>query len=177
MKIAINRCYGGFSLSDAAIEWLRVHGADDAETQKFLAHTDWEGKPYPGIAFRANLGDFGHTCRTNPVLIRLIEELGELANRPQSRLCVVDVPDGIEWELLNYDGTETIHEKHRIWGDDLGPYLTEPPLYQGADGKIYVQRKRENCRRRRPLNAQASARLGVGRLRRVAAQIAGCSRH
>ena len=28
---------------------------------------------------------------------------------------IIEIPDDIEWEIDNYDGIESIHEKHRSW--------------------------------------------------------------
>ena len=30
-------------------------------------------------------------------------------------LLIVEIPDGIEWEIWDYDGKESVHEKHRHW--------------------------------------------------------------
>jgi hypothetical protein len=28
---------------------------------------------------------------------------------------VVEIPDGVEWEIAEYDGLEWVAEKHRTW--------------------------------------------------------------
>jgi hypothetical protein len=55
--------------------------------------------------------------RTDPLLIQVVEELGDKASGKLSKLRVVEIPDGVEWEIDEYDGMETIHEKPRTWGD------------------------------------------------------------
>ena len=91
MKIVVNRCYGGFSLSQKAYEFLGLK---------------WD--------------DFGfkykdHDLRTDPKLIECVETLGEDANGRWAVLEVVEIPDNISWEIDEYDGVETIHETHRVW--------------------------------------------------------------
>ena len=53
--------------------------------------------------------------RTNPLLIQIIEELGEAANGRFAKLHIVEIPDGIEYEIEEYDGNEHIAEVHRTW--------------------------------------------------------------
>lgn len=53
--------------------------------------------------------------RTDPKLIQVIEELGKEANGACAEIVIVEIPDGIDWEISEYDGLETIHEKHRSW--------------------------------------------------------------
>jgi hypothetical protein len=53
--------------------------------------------------------------RSHPLLLRLVKEMGAEANGPHADLMIVDVPDGVEWEIDQYDGAETIHEAHRSW--------------------------------------------------------------
>ena len=53
--------------------------------------------------------------REDPVLIEVVEELGERANSPFSKLVVVDIPDGMEYEIDEYDGLETLHQKVKKW--------------------------------------------------------------
>jgi len=53
--------------------------------------------------------------RTDPDLITVIKELGEEANDRFSKLAIIEIPDDIEWEISEYDGWETVEEKHRSW--------------------------------------------------------------
>ena len=53
--------------------------------------------------------------RDDPKLIQVVEELGEKANGPCAELSIVEIPDGVKWEIDEYDGNETIHEVHRSW--------------------------------------------------------------
>lgn len=93
MKVVINRRFGGFSLSE--------------EAYKFLG---WE---WDGYGYRGSRSD--KETRTNAELVKCVEQLGEKANGRFARLVVVDVPDDVEWEIDDYDGLETIEEKHRTW--------------------------------------------------------------
>lgn len=53
--------------------------------------------------------------RTDEDLIEVIEELGEEASTNVSTLKVVEIPDDVEFEINDYDGIESVHEKHRVW--------------------------------------------------------------
>ena len=89
MKIVINDCYGGFGLSEQATNWM----------------TEKMGEFY-----------YGDIERNNPILVQCIEELGSNANDTFSKLKIVKIPDEVKWEINDYDGMETIHEIHRVWG-------------------------------------------------------------
>ena len=89
MKVVINKCYGGFGLSVEAYKFLSI---------------PWDGY---GYEFRQD--------RTNPKLVKCVEELGEEASGRFSSLKVVEIPDDVEWEIGEYDGTEWVAEKHRTW--------------------------------------------------------------
>ena len=54
--------------------------------------------------------------RTDPDVIKAVEELGtKVASGRMASLEIVEIPDGIEYEIDEYDGSETIREKHRTW--------------------------------------------------------------
>lgn len=91
MKVVINRCFGGFSLSKKAYEFLGL---------------EWNGH---GYKYR------DYDLRTDPRLVECVETLGEEADGSLARLKVVEIPDDVEWEICDYDGVETIHEVHRSW--------------------------------------------------------------
>lgn len=91
MKIVINSCFGGFSLSKEACEFLGV------KWDKRFGHGRWLGS------------------RTDERLIQCIETLGERANGTSAHLTIVEIPDDVEWEIEEYDGRECVAEKHRVW--------------------------------------------------------------
>jgi hypothetical protein len=90
MKVVINKCYGGFGLSKEAYEYLGL---------------DWDGY---GYKYDDN--------RTDPKLVECVETLGDIASGSLAELKVVEIPDDVKWEIDDYDGVETIHEVHRVWG-------------------------------------------------------------
>lgn len=53
--------------------------------------------------------------RNDPDLVAVIEKLGKKANGNHAELGVLEIPDGVEWELYEYDGIESVEEKHRSW--------------------------------------------------------------
>jgi hypothetical protein len=89
MKIVINREWGGFGLSKAG--WQRYH-----ELGGEKGH-DWEME------------------RNDPILVQVVKELGKKANGDYADLKIVEIPDDVEWYISDYDGLETVHEKHRSW--------------------------------------------------------------
>lgn len=48
-------------------------------------------------------------------LIQVVEELGEEANGMCAELKIVEIPDGVKWNIDEYDGLESIDEEHRSW--------------------------------------------------------------
>lgn len=53
--------------------------------------------------------------RDDPDLVKVVEELGDAAGGRFSQLEVVEIPDDVEFVIDEYDGLETIREKHRSW--------------------------------------------------------------
>lgn len=53
--------------------------------------------------------------RTDPILIEVVEELGEKANGNFADLQIVEIPDGMEYTIDEYDGIETLHQKVQKW--------------------------------------------------------------
>lgn len=89
MKVVINGCYGGFSLSDEALAYLGIPGGS-----RYAYEDD----------------------RTNPKLVECVEKLGEAASHGLgSSLYVVEVPDDVKWIITDYDGIEQVEEVHRVW--------------------------------------------------------------
>jgi hypothetical protein len=138
-KIVINNCYGGFGLSEEAQLILysmksRIIKSDTPKqyyggnNKDYLLSRDWK-KAYeddlkspvglrPVVAPDGRIlyvDHYGDKYRTDKKLINVVEEMGEMVNGRFSNLKIVGIPDGVKWQIDDYDGMETIHEKHRVW--------------------------------------------------------------
>ena len=111
MKVVINSDYGGFGLSDEAIELYAKY--------KGLTLRKEEKKSGSILGTDYYLGNEWFNCREinrNDVeLVRVVKELGEKANGFCSSLKIVDIPLDVQWFIEEYDGNEWVSEKHRTW--------------------------------------------------------------
>jgi hypothetical protein len=142
MKIVINTCFGGYGFSDEAyekfIEWgipVRKYieqkkGADGLYKDepkndgKVIFDRTLSGASFPDsdITLEQEIRSMGRYWdvnwtgeRNDPLVIRVVEELGEKANGNHAKLKIVEIPDGTDWEISEYDGSEHIAEKHETW--------------------------------------------------------------
>jgi hypothetical protein len=53
--------------------------------------------------------------RNDPALVQTVEELGKRANGSHADLKVVEIPDGVEFQIEEYDGLEWVAEVHKTW--------------------------------------------------------------
>jgi len=111
MKVVINRCFGGFSISKEAAELMAEMGCERAK--KELQETK-DSEQFYGYGIVEGMPD-GYD-RTSKYLVAAVEKLGNKASGKLANLKVVEIPDDVEYEIDDYDGSESIHEKHRIWG-------------------------------------------------------------
>lgn len=154
MKVVINVCYGGFSLSAKAVkrmaelqgkpcfffklgfgdnrEYMPLRLEDIKEREmmwtamtvenprEVLTSKPWRemsteecraaNKVHSEISLENHPDD-----RANPILIQVVEELGKAANGACAELKVIEIPDGMDYEIEEYDGNEHVAEKHRTW--------------------------------------------------------------
>ena len=141
MKVVINKCFGGFCLSDKAVEMIMKRKGLDcfryAHTKykhsdgvnKFERREDnSENKMFPIIYYSVkDLGeevnelpddvvwDDDNISRDDADLVAVVEELGKEASTRVSNLVAVEIPDDVNWVIEDYDGLESIHEAHRVW--------------------------------------------------------------
>jgi hypothetical protein len=123
MKIVINKCYGGFGLSDQAYEWLMENKGWKLTEYDEDGNVLKDSNAQIVKATKALLGKYWAVgdnrsieFRTNPDIVEVVETLGEGASGRFAKLKVVEIPDGIEVTIDEYDGIEWIAEKHRTWG-------------------------------------------------------------
>ena len=53
--------------------------------------------------------------RDDPVLVQVVEELGDAAAGQYAELRITEVPDDVKWTIEEYDGKEWVVEVHRTW--------------------------------------------------------------
>lgn len=84
-KIVYNACYGGFGLSDAAINrYAELSGINLYE----IYHNDMK--------------------RHDLFLVQVVEELGEAADADFSNLQIRELPSGTKYRIDEYDGYERV---------------------------------------------------------------------
>lgn len=140
MKIVINKCFGGFGLSHAAmlryaeLKGLTLYPEKDGDFSDLVGPTyytapleqrtppleNWNRQPLEvRRAYNAKVRQETLYARDIPrndlALVQTVEELGQKAAGRFAELAVVEIPDAVKWEIDEYDGVETIHEKHRSW--------------------------------------------------------------
>lgn len=161
MKIVINKCFGGFSLSPMAVKAMAdragrpcfffTHNSPDggpidfghyyplsvkeAQETKFglvsafdipnpqevlVSQQNWheldqEGKKASNELYRKHRLDDRDVPRDNADLVAVVEQLGNEASGQCAELGIVEIPDGAEWSIEEYDGNEHVAESHRIW--------------------------------------------------------------
>jgi len=128
MKVVANGCFGGFGLSDDAIilygelsgtplypkedsyftHWYNVPVDQlPKEPSQDLDYSDPEWENYRKINNDASFSD-SDLDRTDPILVQVVEHLGDDASGEYSQLYVVDVPSGSRWRISEYDGLENV---------------------------------------------------------------------
>lgn len=130
LKVVINQCYGGFGLSNEAVERCIELGMkltkyskknlkeayEDPAADFVESGRDHGGEKYYRVTDYDDL-DKDKLFRCNPILIKVVEELGEKANGFCAELGIIEIPfDSVQgWRVSEYDGNEEIVEEHRSW--------------------------------------------------------------
>ena len=142
MKVVINSCYGGFGLSKEACQryWelkgQQVWIEDDTKFKSMGLFTVWllppeerltskEGEDFYMMSmeerkeynqkYSEQTWYYRDIERHDPLLVQVVEELGDASGGRCADLRVVEIPDGVDYIVEEYDGMEHIAEAHRTW--------------------------------------------------------------
>jgi hypothetical protein len=88
-KVVYNTCYGGFGLSKEAIKRY------------------WEIRDEPKPEHWA-VWDERELNRSDPILVQVVEELGEAAGNGFARLAIRELEPGTKYRIDEYDGMESV---------------------------------------------------------------------
>lgn len=138
MKIVINVCFGGFGVShegmlrffeikeidvyptqgswDMWTYWLvpeserALQMTTSASSEMSIEERQLQNKLYDEQTIWAS-----EIPRDDAALVQVVEELGDAANGKHAVLTVVEIPDGVKWQIEEYDGSEHVAEQHRTW--------------------------------------------------------------
>ena len=139
MKLVINICFGGFSLSSLAEQAYLKRKGKKAFFYKQTKYSFRDGideyakiQPDTGrsLFYHTVTKDYGDTIkgdfpddgsyfscidieRNDPDLVAVVKLMGKKANGQCAELSIIDIPDGVDYEIDEYDGNESVHEKHR----------------------------------------------------------------
>jgi len=141
MKVVINRCFGGFGLSHEAvmryfeIKGITVYPEQGKDSWGFWTY--WIVKPEDRIETKEGESFYAmsmedrraynaeHSAQTvypreierhDSALVQVVEEMGSKADGEYAELAIVEIPDGVDYIVEEYDGMEHIAEAHRTWG-------------------------------------------------------------
>lgn len=132
MKVILNKCFGGFDVSEEAYELYAKKKGVNIFKYELAPDLNYRKTKRSGICiyhFTQDFGDkinrndvdwnkyfsLGTEHREDPILIEIVEELGEKASGAFGELVVVDIPDGMDYVIDEYDGIETLHENVEVW--------------------------------------------------------------
>ena len=130
-KIVYNRCYGGFGLSDKAIErYAELKGiklyierrnsfsanywtSPPEERQGIVAMEDWssatdEQRRLTNELYENHTIEPRYISRTDPLLVQVVEELGKEADGDFAELAIAEVEAGTRYRIDEYDGIESV---------------------------------------------------------------------
>jgi hypothetical protein len=137
MKVVINKCFGGFGLSPRATLKLYERGVTEIampvenyfgissdgakELRQWRVYLSTPHERSFITVFSADekyvlYAGRAESLRSHPEMIRVVEEMGDAVNGSCAKLEIIEIPDGVDYDIQEYDGIEHIAEKHRTWG-------------------------------------------------------------
>lgn len=122
-KVVYNTCYGGFNLSEAAVDWLRKNARDEvkeficARLKKYEAEEEAEEETHEKdslFSFMSPIEFVGSDLiyflpRHDRDLVACVEALGDKASGFCASLAIKEL-NGSVYRIEEYDGSEEIYE-------------------------------------------------------------------
>lgn len=102
MKVVLNKQYGGFTLSYKAMCYMRDMGSKIADEELKTYYSHYKNRDFYGFAFTHKKN------RTDPLLIKAIEDLGKEANGECCTLKIIEIPDNVHFIIKDFDGYESL---------------------------------------------------------------------
>ena len=114
-KIVYNACYGGFGLSDEAIQrYAEIAGITLYSRTDEYGFTSWcrvpaeEYEQLKGSERNDAYFSVYDIERTDPALVQVVEELGDRANDTYSELYIEELLEGTRYRIDEYVGLESV---------------------------------------------------------------------
>ena len=100
-KVVYNNCFGGFSLSKEAGQWLLDHNIEDPYKHDIEQSLHWiEEDPILKSVY-------SRIPRHHPLLVQCVEELREAANGECAELAIEEIYTD-HYRITEYDGNESV---------------------------------------------------------------------
>lgn len=107
-KVVVNKCYGGYGLSEETLHFLWKHKQPDV----LAVMAKWPDKSLMELGYQVEKA----VPRDDALLVAAVETLGsEKASDSMAKLEIVEIPSDVDWEIEEYDGSEWVAEAHRTW--------------------------------------------------------------
>lgn len=124
-KIVYNACYGGFGLSkEAVLRYAELKGIKLYEyvepRWKNMGFYMWIKVPqeeYDKMTMDEQHEVWFHDKdidRADPILVQVVEELGEKASGRCARLEIQELPKGTMYRITEYDGFESVETRDAV---------------------------------------------------------------
>ena len=137
MKVLINNCYGGYAISYQACKlWLERNNISFTENKDDYWDVEFiiDGKP----TYLSH-----QISRDDSTIIQIFEEKGsEFTSGSLSELILVEIPDGCQYRIGEYDGMESIDQTWiEVTLDELKNGLSQEQLDLVSRGCDVVLKK------------------------------------
>lgn len=101
-KVVYNNCFGGFSLSKEAGQWLLDHNIEEPYKSDIENNIQTINDPKSIIE-----SVYTEIPRHHPLLVQCVEELGKAANGDCAKLAIEEIYDNM-YKIYEYDGNESV---------------------------------------------------------------------